>query len=77
MKQRLVYTRVSDLLGDMPRNMGELDYLPTDSNLELVRKAGLLDFDGDGDVDLQDADIQAQRLLDGSGRLQGALRANA
>ncbi len=68
----LVYTRVSDLLGDMPRNMGELDYLPTDSNLDLVRKAGLLDFDGDGDVDLQDADIQAQRLLDGSGRLQGA-----
>ena len=68
----LIYTRVSDLLGDAPRNMGELDYLPSDSNVDLVRKAGLLDFDGDGDVDLQDADIQAQRLVDGTGRLQGA-----
>ncbi len=68
----LIYTRVSDLLGDAPRNMGELDYLPADSNVDLVRKAGLLDFDGDGDVDLQDADIQAQRLIDGTGRLQGA-----
>ncbi len=68
----LIYTRVSELLGEMPKNMGELDYLPSDSNVDQVRKAGLLDFDNDGDIDLDDADIQAQRMLDSTGRLVGA-----
>ena len=70
----LTYNRVERLLGDEPVYRGLLDNLPSDSKLQDIANNSLLDFDGDGDIDLDDADIQAKRLIDaGRGSLQKSL----
>lgn len=70
----LIYSRAERLLGDRPIYRGMLDNLPADSKLQDIANNSLLDYDGDGDVDLDDADIQAKRLLDaGNGKLQKSL----
>ncbi len=70
----LHYIRAEDFLGDRPVDRGFLENLPSDAKLKDITNGSLLDFDGDGDVDLDDADIQGKRLVDASsGVLQQAL----
>lgn len=70
----LIYTRLQTLLGDAPNSKGVLTNMPSPASVSKVRKAGLLDFDGDGDADIDDADIQGRRLVDSmSGRLQTSM----
>ena len=70
----LLYNQAEQLLGDPPVNRGILKNIPRDSTLKDIVSGSLLDFDGDGDVDIDDANIQGQRLIDANnGSLQQAM----
>jgi len=53
----LVYTQAQQLVGALPQSVGELS-LSADAKVSDILGQGPLDFDGDGDIDLIDADLQ-------------------